>query len=155
MVEAAKEILPDVDFKVTRRRIPKKYLAEKSRNVVIIPEMSPKNHFKTKVFDKIIDVICDNMESRGKIYQEVFEVFGFLIDASLNDSDLKSHVDILVKEYPEDIDETILPELKHLHAYLKTTGEDENIKHNELFKILHQGDLQDVFPNTYTILKIF
>lgn len=76
-----------------------------------------------------------------------------LQDINIENIDLKSARNV-VDYYSDDIDEHLVNECIQLKSYLQTKP-DSYDSCGDIFKLIYEKKLVDVFPNCYTILKIF
>lgn len=152
----AQEFLPDIDYRKMRKRIRKKFPGFQTKPHTSESHLEPREKFKYDCFDKIIDVLSDNLQERGKIYQEVFQIFGFLTHTNLSEKSLRENVDFILTKYPKDIYECLYEELKHFFCYLKINYPTEiNLEHKKILEIIITNKLGQVFPNMETILRIY
>ena len=68
----------------------------------------------------------------------------------------------LVKAYPKDLDQNLAVEIPQYYAYLKAKYQDTmdtptslTLTHSELYRVLCDDNLADVFPNVEIALRIF
>ena len=145
---AAKEILPDVEYKVKR-----------------IKNLNVRDHFHT-TFDTIVDKLESEIRRRGEVYKEIANRFSFLNDIPNEGTSSAETVKYcqcsqkLIDDYPEDLDNNLSSELQQFHSYVRSKfSESKNVKisfsHSELYKIISEDKIECVFPNVDIALRIF
>jgi len=73
--------------------------------------LSPKDTFRIKTFNVIIDNLITEMEKKRKAcYTKLNDMFSFLTDKKLNESELRNKAQQLVEAYPEDLEAEFMEE---------------------------------------------
>ena len=78
----AKKLLPDCDYKAATTRKIKRKKMPNDGNVAEI-NLTPKESFRFKTYNVIIDKLNSSLQERGKIYGAVASKFEFLISRKL------------------------------------------------------------------------
>lgn len=116
-------------------------------------EFTLSSSFKINVYIPILDNLLMELKKRMEAYKSVCNIFGFL--SNLVDIDveiLKKSAKDLRKKYPDDFDESFSEEITHFQKYIK---EESEVTVLDLFKMLIQNKLYEVFPNTYICFKMY
>lgn len=154
---AAKEKLPDVDYKsaTTRRRKRKKQVND--GNAIDADEtLSPRDKFRIQSFYPMVDALSTNLEKRSKVYSEISEIFSCFPVLNVSLSDIQKGIDSLKEKYSEDVQEDFAHELDHFHLYVKKHhSEKRNISHEMLYEIIVCDKIDVAFPNVEAILRLF
>jgi len=102
------------------------------------------------------------MEKRMKIYQDIAERFSFLIDYDSEDSEdiieLRNCCQKLSDIYPGDLSRDWFTEFEQFKFYIrhKFSGlSKDSVSHAEIYRIIIDDNLECVFPNVETSLRIF
>ena len=62
----------------------------------------------------------------------------------------------MTKAYPEDVDLSLIGELKLFHTYVKTAHSDKNsFSFLDLYQIIFKDKIQLAFPKVESILRLF
>ena len=77
-----------------------------------------------------------------------------LQDKKIKNIDLESARHIM-DYYPDDVDEHLVNECIQVKSYLLQSKPESYKSCSDIFMIMYENKLIDVFPNCYTILKIF
>ncbi|XP_071043017.1 uncharacterized protein [Parasteatoda tepidariorum] len=85
------------------------------------------------------------------MYSKKFKFLMDLQDKNMENLDLES-VHNIVDHYPDDVDEHLVNQLK---SYLLQSKTESYTSCSEIFMLIYEKKLVDVFPNCYTTLKIF
>ena len=127
--------------------------------------LNPRDKFRTASFYVIIDKLRSEMEKRMKIYQEIADRFSFLIDYDLSEasdskdiSELRNCCQKLSDIYPGDLSRDWFTEFEQFKFYIrhKFSGlSKDSVSHAEIYRIIIDDNLECVFPNVETSLRIF
>ena len=94
------------------------------------------------------------LQRRCEAYKFLNDLFGFLTKIHLIASeDIAKKVRKLVAQYPNDLENSLEIECKHLAAYLKIKNIGK-ISAHKICRLLHDNNLIDIYPNYYTALCI-
>ncbi|KAG7173645.1 hypothetical protein Hamer_G026124, partial [Homarus americanus] len=94
----------------------------------------------------LVDNLASALQGKSQGYEELYNKFGFLSDlANLSRADISKAATNLVEAYPEDVDESLNPDI-----CLDESDKDHN---QELFTFIQP--MVDTFVNVITLLKIY
>ncbi|GIY73127.1 zinc finger MYM-type protein 1 [Caerostris extrusa] len=99
-----------------------------------------------------------NLGKRASVYDEVMKIFSFLADLTLSKVELQRGVELLMQEYPEDVNQNLTEELFHLSIYVRQThkpSKNSPLSHTDLYQIIFKENIQVAFPNVESILRLF
>ena len=82
-------------------------------------ELSSRDKFRIKSFIPILDALESNLGRRASVYDDVVKIFSFLADLTLSKVELQRGVELLMQEYPEDVNQNLTEELFHFHTYVR------------------------------------
>ena len=133
----------------------------KSKHVVLQgPDL-----YRVDCFNKNIDQLISSLTQRIAAYEEAERYFGFLRNLhNLPSHDIEMHAQKLLKLYKEDIDDNLIAELIHFKEFSKefianNEKNEENVKkvsfETKMHDLIVESSLEDVFPNVYTVLRIY
>lgn len=168
---AAKELLPNIDYKTAQTR---RCIRKKLPNDGNAPEtyLNPRDKFRITTFYTIVDTLQTEMKKRGDIYKEIAERFSILCIVSNNEtssSEFSSaieteryfqHCQKLIDAYPEDLNNNFSVELQQFHSYVRhklsaTQYSKSTFNHAELYKIIVEDNIECAFPNVDSAFRIF
>lgn len=113
--------------------------------------------FKRDTLNVALDKVIMDLNKRSQIYETYSKKFKFLMDLqdkNIENIDLESARDI-IDHYPDDVDEHLVNECIQLKSYLLQSKPESYTSCSDIFMLMYENKLIDVFPNCYTILKIF
>ena len=122
---AAKEMLPDVDYKAAATR---KCIRKKVPNDGDSPEvyLNVRDKFRITTFYTIADKLETEMEIREDIYKEIAETFSFQSDVPHNVTSSSANIERysqcckkLIDAYPKDFNSNFSAELQQFHSYVR------------------------------------
>ena len=112
-------------------------------------ELSSRDKFRIKSFIPILDALESNLGRRASVYDDVVKIFSFLADLTLSKVELQRGVELLMQEYPEDVNQNLTEELFHFHIYVRQThksSKKSTLSHTELYQIIFKENIQVAFP---------
>ncbi|GIX92659.1 zinc finger MYM-type protein 1 [Caerostris extrusa] len=99
-----------------------------------------------------------NLGRRASVYNDVVKIFSFLADPTLSKVELQRGVELLMQEYPDDVNRNLTGELVHFHTYERQThkpSKNSTLSHTDLYQIIFKENIQVAFPNVESILRLF
>lgn len=98
-----------------------------------------------------------DLNKRRQVYETYSKKFKFLMD--LQDKNIEN-IDLeiarhIIDYYPDDVDEHLVNECIQLKSYLLQSMSESYTSCSDIFMLMYENKLINVFPNCYTILKIF
>ena len=152
----AKEKLPEVDYRAcrNRRKFPKKYMDDSSTPHC---QLSGRDNFRVTTFLAVQNVLELHLKERAAIYKKVAGDFGFLTEVNMPKEERSLAAEKLIGAYSKDIDKNFHGELDQFHLYIKSRKGEENLHHThqDIYTIIREDGIQNVFPNVEVILRIF
>ncbi|CAH0719240.1 unnamed protein product, partial [Brenthis ino] len=138
---------------INKRRITLKF-SDKSTDKVSV---NCAEKFKRDTLNVALDKMIMDLNNRSQAYETYSKKFKFLMD--LQDKN-QEHIDLesvrnIIDYYPNDVDEHLVNECIQLKSYLLQSKTESYTSCSEIFWLIYEKKLVDVFPNCYTILKIF
>ncbi|CAH0718620.1 unnamed protein product, partial [Brenthis ino] len=138
---------------INKRRITLKF-SDKSTDKVSV---NCAEKFKRDTLNVALDKMIMDLNNRSQAYETYRKKFKFLMD--LQDKN-QEHIDLesvrnIIDYYPNDVDEHLVNECIQLKSYLLQSKTESYTSCSEIFWQIYEKKLVDVFPNCYTILKIF
>ena len=165
---AAKEMLPDVDYKAATTR---KRFRKKVPNVGDSPEvyLNARDKFRITTFYTIANRLETEMKITGETYKEIAERFSSLSDVPHNVTSSSTNTERyfqccrkLIDAYPEDFNSNVSAELQQFHSYVRhkfSAKKKKNVKarfgHTELYKIIVEDNIECASPNVDIGFRIF
>ncbi|XP_042909731.2 zinc finger MYM-type protein 1-like [Parasteatoda tepidariorum] len=113
--------------------------------------------FKRDTLNVALDKLITDLNKKSQVYEMYSKKFKFLMDLqdkNMEIIDLES-VRNIVDYYPNDVEEHLKNECIQLKFYLLQSKPESYTSCSEIFMLIYEKKLVDVFPNCYTILKIF
>ena len=138
---------------INKRRITLKF-SDKSTDKVSVYGAEK---FKRDTLNVALDKLIMDLNRRSQVYETYSKKFKFLMDLqdkNMENIDLES-VRNIVDYYSDDVDEHLVNECIQLKSYLIQSKPESYTSCSEIFMLIYEKQLVDVFPNCYTILKIF
>ena len=118
------------------------------------PLRSGSDDIRIEFFNDILASLRLELQRRCEAYKFLNDLFGFLTKIHLIASeDIAKKVRKLVAQYPNDLENSLEIECKHLAAYLKIKNIGK-ISAHKICRLLHDNNLIDIYPNYYTALCI-
>ena len=155
----SKDKLPGIDYKsATKRKPMKKRQLDESQSADDDELLLPRDKFRIKSFIPIIDALKTNLKKRAVAYEEITNIFSFLIDLNAPKSYITERVNVLLNNYPDDVDGNLTGEVKYFHAYIKqnhSESECRDLNHQDIYQIMQKDKVYTVFPNVETALRIY
>ena len=153
--EQAKEKLPDVDYKKSRRTSRRRHIGEDEDDA--LGNCEPRDKFRIKAFIPVMDVLELNLARRASVYNDAARRFSFLTSLDATEEEICEGVNALSQTYPEDVDMNLVGELKHFHQYVRHSQrhEHDSLTHQDLYQEIFNDHVQSVFPNVEAILRMF
>lgn len=154
--EKAKKLSTSVETgysDINKRRITSKF-SDKSTDKVSVYGAEK---FKRDTLNVALDKLIMDLNNRSHVYETYSKKFKFLMDLqdkNMENIDLES-VRNVIDYYQDDVDEHLANECIQLKSYLLQSKPESYTSCSEIFKLIYEKKLVDVFPNCYTILKIF
>lgn len=109
--------------------------------------------FKRDTLIVALDKLIFDLDRRSEVYAEYSKKFKFLMDLqdqSKEKIDLES-LHAIVDYYSDDVDQHLINECIQFKAYVKEIELESNTNCNDMFNLIFEKRLVDVFPNLYTI----
>lgn len=157
--QKSKDKLPGIDYKsVNKRKRKKKIQFNECQPPDADEALLPREKFRLKSFIPVIDALETNLKQRALAYDKIANIFSFLINLDISELQITENVNVLLKHYPEDVDDNLTREIKHFHRYIKHSyyeSERRDFNHLDLYQIIRKEKVDIVFPNVETILRLF
>lgn len=120
-------------------------------------------NFKEKLqydsYNIILEKLIVEMKRRKDAYEEVHNLFNFLIDLKNTDAEnLREGAAKLVHFYDKDLDDGLIEESVHFKKYVSSLTANECVLTNNpsaILKLISKNDLICTFPNMYIALLIY
>ncbi|KAG6438748.1 hypothetical protein O3G_MSEX000191 [Manduca sexta] len=113
--------------------------------------------FKRDPLNVTLDKLIMDLNKRSQVYETYSKKFKYLMD--LQDKNIENIVldsaRHIMDYYSDDIDEHLVNECIQLKSYLLQSKPESYTSSSDIFMLMYENKLIDVFPNCYTILKIF
>ncbi|GIY52224.1 hypothetical protein CEXT_677301 [Caerostris extrusa] len=90
-------------------------------------------------FITILDALESNLRRRASVYDDVVKIFSFLADLTLSKVEFQRGGELLMQEYPEDVNQNLTEELFHFHTYVRQThkpSKNSTLSHTDLYQII-------------------
>ena len=153
--EEAKIFLPQSEYKANTTRAKRRKIQPNDGNAAEV-KLSPRENFRINTFLAIIDKLDQNLRIRGEIYTKVSRTFDFLIDRKISIESCVTLSDKLISSYPDDLNSDLSQEVQHYHIYLNNKFPvDKKLSHYEMYRIIVEDNIKNVFPNVEISLQIF
>ena len=151
--EQAKEKLPDVDYKKSRRTSRSRRIGQDEEDA--LGNLEPRDKFRIKAFIPVMDALESNLAHRASVYNDVAKKFSFLTTLDATEEEIFEGVNDLTQTYPLDVDMNLVGELKHFHQYVRHSLTRESLTHQDMYQIIFNDHVQSTFPNVESILRMF
>ena len=106
-----------------------------------------------------MDVLVTNLSRKASIYKKLANELDCLTDLNLLADERDKQAMVLIKAYPSDIDDSLLSQLVHFHAYVRsgqnTTVPASAVSHQDLYTMISHDGLQSAFSIVEVILRLF
>lgn len=147
------------DENVTKRKKIRKLQSDESREGEVM--LSGRDKFRVNTYNVILDTLISEMEKRKTVYDQLYSLFGFLINKNdreeeVNIKTLEEHCRKLCTLYEKDLPavEDFARECLHFFGFLKELEERPQTLIG-LYEALHDNSLQDLYPYVNISLKLF
>ena len=155
--ETATELSTEVDgsFSDEHKRVRTKIYSdgEKGRDM-----LKGTDKFRVEVFNVLLDKLGVELEKRSFVYKDLGNKFNFLINLGKKNSMIEpKSMEAVMTLYKNDIGIELVSECSQFQHYLNmvTFNQNNSITAAEMLKLIFKESLIDIFPNLYTILKIY
>lgn len=149
------------DYDVSKRKIKKKTFFDdddddsQNKESFQTSSKTPRETFVDHTYLTILSKLEYELKRRSEAYRIINDKFGFLSHLrNTPASEVASEAKKLKEIYKDDLEEEFVNECLHLRGYL-IKREQVEMSPLRLSKILHEDDLQGVFPNVDIALRIF
>jgi hypothetical protein len=115
--EQAKDKLPDVDYKKSRTR--RRHINDDEDDA--LENLEPRDKFRIKTFIPVTGVLESSLAQMASVYNDAAEQFSFLTKLEATEEEFCEGVSALCQTYPEDVDMSLVGELRHFHQYVRCT----------------------------------
>lgn len=127
-------------------------------------KLTNSQNFRIECYIPVIDQLTVSLNQRINAYETSESYFGFLRRLnSLSLQEIREHVLNLIQLYKDDLEENLIIELVQFKEFIKNfivSRKDENEQNKmcveaKMYNFIMENNLQDVFPNTCVLLKIY
>jgi len=122
--------------------------------------LTGRDKFRVEVVNILLDSLISELNKRGEVYEKLGKKFKFLIDignTTISDIDDES-INFITAYYNIDIDQNLKSECIQFKEYIKLSknlSEKKILGCPNILSLIYEENLIDIFPNLYTILKIY
>jgi len=122
--------------------------------------LTGRDKFRVEVVNILLDSLISELNKRGEVYEKLGKKFKFLIDirnTTISDIDDES-INFITAYYNIDIDQNLKSECIQFKEYIKLSKnlfEKKILGCPNILSLIYKENLIDIFPNLYTILKIY
>jgi len=113
-------------------------------------DLNPREKFRVKVFNTIVDRLISEIDKRRRSYDNVNELFGFLTDRQISSSDIKQKATHLVEAYQCDLEEAFVDEIQ---LFLPLCASDMSV--SLMLQNMIENKLVSSFPNVNIAFRIY
>jgi len=121
-------------------------------------QLPPRERFRTTSYIPIIDQLTTSLGDRLKAYGTLRQRFSFFSEITTMQTDkLRDSAADLVKSYPNDLEPSLVSEIVHFQAFLKTmqTEDSEKLSETTMFSTIHNYDMVAAFANVEIALRVY
>ncbi|GIY58932.1 hypothetical protein CEXT_410411 [Caerostris extrusa] len=96
----------------------------------------------------MLDALESNIGRRATVYDDVVKIFSFLAGLTLSKVELQRFIELLMQEYPEDVNQNLTEELFHFHTYVRQThkpSKNSTLSHIDLYQVIFKENIRVVF----------
>jgi hypothetical protein len=104
--------LSDVDYKKSRTR--RRHINDDEHDA--LENLEPRDKFRIKTFIPVMDALESSLAQMASVYNDAAEQFSFLTKLEATEE-----IRALCQTYPEDVDMSLVGELRHFHQYVRYT----------------------------------
>jgi hypothetical protein len=113
------------------------------------------DHFRVNTFYPILDNLQSELKRRSSAYEQFTKQFAALTNITeLSSTELREKANILIKAYPDDIEDSFEEECVHFQGHLRASW-GSKLTLSQISQKFYSDDLSSIYPNIEVAIRIF